>query len=115
MLTLQELIKKFPVLNNFLSITPSSNLKDVFKAFFSANTFLKTLNKINLSYFDLQLHKAYNKDEMVLLDKKMSYKNIMLFMQCFQSFVTFCDAALIKINITTLLLIFFFEMVYLSA
>lgn len=77
---LWEIIKKSLLLKP--SITSFSNL-DVFnKVFFLVNLLLKIIkrwNQANLRYFNPYLNNIYNKGEIVLMKKKVYYKNMMLF------------------------------------
>lgn len=106
-LSLHELIERFLLLKDSPSAIPPSDLDTAAKAFFSANILLiastKKWNQANLGYFDPHLNKAHGEGKIVLLGKDVYYRNIVLFMQHFQSFVTFWGVALVKVNIVTLL------------
>lgn len=84
-LSLQELIKRFLLLNNFPSTTLSFNLDTSFKAFFFINIFPKALSKIynqvNLVYFNPYFNKTYTKNKIVLVNKNIYYINIIFFVQ----------------------------------
>ena len=58
-------------------------------------------NQAELGYFDPHLDKAHGEGEIVSVGKDVYYKNVVLFVQCLQSFVTFRGPALVKANIAT--------------
>lgn len=107
MLFLRKLIEKSLLLKDFFSATLFFNLDATAKISFFANILSKTLtkkwNQANLYYFDPHFDKAHDEDKIVLVDKNVYYKNIVLFVQHLQSLVIFQSVALVKANIATLL------------
>lgn len=75
------------------------------KALFGGDSLSKTLikkwNQIDLSYFKPYIDRAHKKGEIVLVGKDVYYQNIVLFLQRFQSLVTFWEATFLKTNIAT--------------
>lgn len=106
MLFLYKLIEKSLLLRNSSFAIFSLNLDTTAKVFPSTDIHLKTLtkrwNQTNLGYFTFHLDKAHGKGKIVSIRKNLYYKNIVLFIQCLQSLVTFWGAALVKANIATL-------------
>lgn len=107
MLYLYKPIERFLLLKDFSSTTLLFNPNTAAKVPFCTNTLLKistkNWNQIHLDYFNFCLDKVYGKSEIVLVGKNLYYKNIVLFIQHFQSFVPFRSATLVKANIATLL------------
>lgn len=105
MFSLREMIKKSLLLKEFSSATPSSDPEATPKAYPGANSLSKTItkrrNQANLGYFDFHLNRAYGEGEIVLVGKDVYYRDAMLFIQRFQSFVSFQGAAFVKANIAT--------------
>lgn len=101
------MIKKSLILRESSSTTPSPNLNISPKVHFTADFLLKNTterwNQADLGYFDPHLNKAYREGEIVLGGKDVYYRNVVLFVQRLQSYVTFRDAALLKANIATFL------------
>lgn len=68
-----------------------------------ANLMLKTSqerwNQVELGYFDPHFDKAHKESEIMLIGKDVYYRNIVLFVQCLQSLVIFCNVTLVKANI----------------
>lgn len=93
MLFLQEMIEKSLLLKEFPSTTslPDSDISS--KVYSTSNSLLKNTterwNQANLGYFDPYLNRVHRKDEIVLMGKDIYYRNVMLFVQRFQSFITF--------------------------
>lgn len=87
------MIEKSLLLREFSFATtlfgPNTTPKIDLGAQFPSKTIIEKRNQANLCYFDPYLDKAYEKDEIVLVGKNMYYKNIVLFIQRFQSLVTF--------------------------
>lgn len=104
MLSLWKMIEKFLLLRESASATSSPNFDTIPKAHLGADFLPKTIakrwNQVNLGYFDPHLDRAHSKGEIVLVDKDVYYKNVVLFVQHLQSLVTIKEAALIKANIT---------------
>lgn len=105
MLSLREMIEKSLLLRKSSSTTSPSDLDTIPKALLGSNSLSKTMierwNQADLGYFDLHLNRAYEKGEIVLIGKDMYYRNIVLFVQRFQSLVTFRGATFINVNIAT--------------
>ena len=59
----------------------------------------KGWNQLDLGYFNLHLNRAHVKGKIVSVDKDVYYRNVVLFVQCLQSLLTFKKAALVKINV----------------
>lgn len=93
MLALQEMIKKFLFLGDSSSPTLSSNLDASSKAHLATKSFSKALterwNQANLGYFDSHLDKVHGKDGIVSIRKDVYYNSIVLFVEYFQSLVTY--------------------------
>lgn len=93
MLFLYELIEKSLLLRDFPSATPLSNPDTMIKMFPSTNALLETStkrwNQANLNYFNSHLDKAYGEGKIISVKKNIYYKNVILFVQHFQSFITF--------------------------
>lgn len=105
MLALRKMIKKSLLLRESSSTIPLLNLIAIPKAHPSADFLSKITtkrwNQANWGYFDPHLDRVHGKGVIVLVGKDMYYRNIIFFLQCFQSLVTFRDTALIKANIAT--------------
>ena len=54
-----------------------------------------------MRFFDPHLNRAHGEGEIVSVRKDVYYRNVVLFVQRLQSFITFRDAALVKANIAT--------------
>lgn len=54
-----------------------------------------------MGYFDPHLDQIYGEGEIVLVEKDVYYRNVVLFVQCFQSLVIFQGAVFVKANIAT--------------
>lgn len=107
MLALQEIIEKLLLFRDSSFSTSFSNPNIFSKALLLANFQSKATNRWNqsdLGYFNLYLDtKVYGKGKIVLVEKNIYYKNIVLFVQRIQNLVTFKGIALVKANISTLL------------
>lgn len=101
MLSLWKIIEKSLLLRKSASFTSFSNLNVSNKTFPLIDVLLKTTIRC---YFNPNLDKAYSKDKIVLVGKNIYYKNIVLFVQLFQSLVIFKRAIFMKVNIATSLL-----------
>lgn len=103
MFFLQEMIEKFLLVRESISAIFPPNLDATPKAYPVNNTLSKTeeWNQADLGYFDPYLNRVYKEGEIILIGKNVYYKNIVLFIQHFQSLVTFCGTALVKANIAT--------------
>ena len=93
MLSLREMIKKSLLLKESPSATPPPDSDTTSKAHHGVDSLLKAItkrwNQADLSYFKPHLDRAHGKGEIVLVGKDIYYKNIVLFVQRFQSLVTF--------------------------
>lgn len=93
MLSLQEIIEKSLLLKNAPCATPPPNPDAAPKAHLDANplpkSIIKRWNKADLGYFDPHLDRAHGEGEIVSVSKDVYYRNIVLFVQRLQSFVTF--------------------------
>lgn len=93
MLSLCKVIERFLLLKDFFSATFFPNLDAAAKVLLYTNIFPKALtkrwNQANLGYFNPYLDKAYGEGKIVLIDKNVYYKNIILFVQYLQSLITF--------------------------
>lgn len=93
MLFLREMIMKSLLLRNSPSTNSPPNPNASPKAHLGTDSLSKTttkrLNQVDLGYFDPHLDKVYGEDEIVLVRKDVYYTNVMLFVQCLWSFVTF--------------------------
>ena len=104
MLSLREMIEKSLLLRESFSATPSPNLNVSSKLSPPVDLLLKSTeqwNQANLGYFDPHLDRAYREGEIVSVGKDVYYKNVILFVQHLQNFVTFRGAAFVKANIAT--------------
>ena len=105
MLSFWKMIEKFLLLRESPSATPPPDSDTTPKSLLTANSlpkaFIERWNQADLGYFDLHLDRAYGKGEIVSVGKDVYYRNVVLFIQHFQSFVTFRGAALVKANIVT--------------
>ena len=101
------MIKKSLLLKESPSATSPPNPDATPKSIPAGDSLLKAFterwNQANLGYFDPYLDKANGEGEVVLVDKDVYYRNVVLFVQRFQSLVTFKGAALVKANVATLL------------
>lgn len=61
----------------------------------------KRWNQLVLGYFDPYVNTIYSKGKIVLIGKDVNYKNMVLFIQYFQSLISFKRAAFVKANIAT--------------
>lgn len=99
------MIKKSLLLKKFLFATPPLNPNATFKAQSGAKSLPKATtkrwNQADLGYFDFYLNKTYKKSEIVLVEKNVYYKNLVLFVQCFERLITFRNAFFVKANIAT--------------
>lgn len=106
-LSLWETIKEFLLLKMFffaiLSPVSDATLEAHSGANFLSNGVIERWNQAALGYFDLQLDKAYEEVEIILVEKNVYYKNVVLFVQRFQSLVIFQVAVVIKANIAIFL------------
>lgn len=97
------MIEKSLLLKKFSFATPSPNLEAIFKAYLVTNSLLKIIterwNQADLSYLNFYFNKAYGKGVIVLVEKDIYYKNVMLFIQHLQSFIIFWDTIFMKANI----------------
>lgn len=105
MLSLRKMIEKFLLLRDFPSATPPHDPDAAPKPHSATNSLSRVSterwNQANLGYFDLYLDKAHGEGEIVLIEKDVYYRIVVLFMQHLQSLVTFRGAALVKTNIAT--------------
>ena len=105
MLSLPEIIKKSLLLRDSPSATPPPDPDAAPKSHPDANSIPKArterLNQADLEYFDPHLDRANGEGEIVSVGKDVYYKNVVLFVQRFQSLVTFQGTALVKANIAT--------------
>ena len=104
MLALREMIEKSLFLRESPSTTPPPDPNASPKALTATNSLLKATerwNQADLGYFDPHFDRAHGKGEIVLVRKNVYYRNVVFFMQRFQSLVTFRGAALVKANIAT--------------
>lgn len=104
MLFLQEMIDKSLFIRESPSITPSPPHGTTPNVYLGNNSLPKTIperrNQANLGYFNPHLDRAHRESEILLVEKDVYYRNVVLFVQCFQNLVTFQHAAFIKVNIT---------------
>lgn len=104
-LSLWEMIKKSLLLREFFSTTSSPDRDAIPKALSGRDSLPKASterwNQADLSYFDSQLDMAHREGEIISVGKDIYYRNVMLFVQRFQSLVIFKRAALVKANVTT--------------
>lgn len=86
-------------------MTPSPDLDATLKAHLDVNSLPKITterqNLANLSYFDPHLDRSHGEGKIVLVDKDVNYRNVILFVQRLQSLVTFKGAAFVKANVGT--------------
>ena len=106
MLFLCKIIKKFLYFNaSPLSSTPTPNIKAFAKALTPTEDAIKASSErciqAQLGYFNPYLDKVNGKGKVMLIRKNVYYRNMVLFLQRFQSFVTSCNATLVKTNIPT--------------
>lgn len=87
-----------PAANDVVGSSKSTLIIDLM-----SKTFEKRWSWAELSCFNPYLNKTYKKGKIVLVEKNVYYKNVVLFVQFLQSLVTFCGSALIKVNIAILL------------
>lgn len=90
--SLWEMIKKFLLLKRSPFATPSPNPNASSKLSLPADLLSKLTewwNQADLGYFDPYLNRAHGEGEIVLVEKNMYYRNIVLFIQRFQNLVTF--------------------------
>lgn len=86
------IIKKALLLRKSGSFTPPSDPNAFSKLASPADLSTKSTkrwNQANLGYFDLHLNRVHREGEIVLVGKDVYYRNVMLFVQCLQSLVTF--------------------------
>lgn len=101
-LSLHKIIKKPLLLKQSPTARAHPNLETLFKTFPINEPLPKLTNKWNqaeLNYFDSQLNRAHRKKELMLIKKKVYYKNVILFVQQMQNVINFWRAALVKANI----------------
>lgn len=107
MLSLREMIEKFLLVTKSSSATPQPDHDVTLKVHPSNDSLPKTMtewwNQVVLRYFDLYLDKAHGESEIVLVAKDVYYRNVVLFVQCFQNLVPFWNAPFVKANIATYL------------
>ena len=107
MLSLWEMIEKSLLLRESPSATPPPNSDAILKALPSGDSLPKALterwNQAGLGYFNPDLDRAHGEGEIVSVGKDVYYRNVVLFVQCLQSLVTFRGVAFVKANIGTLL------------
>ena len=105
MLFFWEMIKKSLLLRESPSVTPPPNPDATPKSLPGSDSLLKAStkrwNQANLGYFDHHLDKAHGEDKVMFIGKDVYYRNIVLFIQCFQSLVIFKRAAFVKTNVAT--------------
>lgn len=87
------MIEKSLLLRESSSTTPSPNPDATPKALLSSDSLPKTTtkkcNQANLDYFDPHLDRAHGESEIVSVGKNVYHRNVVLFVQRFQSLVTF--------------------------
>lgn len=104
MLALCEMIKKALLFRESGSSTPPSDPNTSSKLALPTDLSMRSTkkwNKADLGYFDPDLDRAHGEGEIVLVRKDVYYRNVVLFVQRLQSFVTFRGVALVKVNIAT--------------
>ena len=105
MLSLWEMIEKSLLLKESLSAAPPPDLNATSKALPDGDSLPKASterwNQADLGYFDPHLDRAHGEGEIVSVGKDVYYRNVVLFVQRFQSLVTFRGAAFVKANIAT--------------
>lgn len=93
MLSLQKKIKNSLFLRDFRFGTPLLDPDAPPKTHLNANSLPKATtkrwNQADLGYFDPYLNRAHGEGEIVLVKKDVYYRNVVLFVQRLQSFVTF--------------------------
>ena len=103
MLSLREMIEKSLLLRESPSATPPPDPDATPKTLPSSDPLPKApterWNQADLGYFDPHLDRAHGKGEIVSVGKDVYYRNVVLFVQHLQSFVTFRGAALVRANI----------------
>lgn len=62
---------------------------------------IKRWNQLVLGYFDSYFNTVYSKGKIVSIGKDVNYKNMVLFIQHFQSLISFKKAVFVKTNIAT--------------
>lgn len=107
MLSLREIIEKSLLLRESPSTTTLSDPDVSLKAHPTIDSLPKNTterwNQANLGYFDPHLDRAHREGIIVLVGKDVYYRNVVLFVQYFQSLVTFQGTAFVNVNITTFL------------
>ena len=102
---LQEMIEKSLLLKEFLSAIPPPSPVAIPKAHPGADFLPKTTterwNQSDLNYFNPHLDQAHGEGEIILVEKDIYYRNVVLFVQRLQSPITFQGATLVKANIIT--------------
>lgn len=104
MLALWEMIKKSLLFRDSASSTRFPDPNASSKAFLLTNLWSKATIRWNwsdLGYLDSHLNRAHGKGKIMLVGKDVYHKNVVLFIQRFQSLITFKEAALIKANVVT--------------
>lgn len=89
------------------TIEPNIDLLTIFLSLIKTTSTPKPLaerwNQANLGYFNPLLDKVHGEYKIVWVGKDIYYRNVVLFVQRFQSLVTFWGVALVKVNIAILL------------
>ncbi len=104
-LSLRKMIEKSLLLRESPSATPPPDPDATPKTLLGSDPLPKALterwNQADLGYFNPHLNRAHGEGEIVSIGKDVYYRNVVLFVQCLQSLVTFQGATLIKANIAT--------------
>lgn len=102
-LSSQEIIKRSLLLKKFSSVIPTPDPNATPKALSGSDSLTKTSterwNQADLGYFDPHFDRVYGEGEIVSVGKDGYYMNVVLFVLCLQSLVTFQWANFVKANI----------------
>lgn len=105
LLSLWEMIERSLLVRKSPSATLFPDLDATLKALPGNDSLSKTKSKrwnlSDLGYFGPHLDRVYGEGEIVLVEKDVYYRNVILFIQRLQSFITFQGATLVKANIAT--------------
>ncbi len=87
------MIKKFLLIKEFPSAIPLSDHDATPKTHLGNDSLPKTAikrwNQVDLGYFNPYFDRAHKEDKIVLVEKDVYYRNVMLFVQRLQNLVTF--------------------------
>lgn len=87
------MIEKFLLIKESLSAIPLSDHDAIPKTHPGNESLPKTAtkrwNQVDLGYFNPHFDRAHKEDEIVLVEKDVYYRNVMLFVQRLQNLVTF--------------------------